>query len=111
MDRDDIDLVREISYDECDVQCGREDLLLGEQMGNLTARGLHLFYTVKRYSDPMIHVPGGSSSRTACGWSVVERDEVDMERDEVDVVDGRFPTCVRCMVAALEQAAEAARRG
>lgn len=101
MHRDDIDWAHEISYDERDVQCGREYPLFGEQMGNLTARGAHLFYTVKRFGDPMTHIPGGSSSRTACGWSVTGR-------DEVNVVDESFPTCVRCMAAALEQAAEAA---
>lgn len=103
MNRDNSDFAFSITYDENDVQCGREFPLFGEQMGNLTARGSHLFYTVKRYGDPMIHVPGSSSSRTACGWSVVGR-------DEVDVVDGRFPTCVRCMAAAQRTAYENAMR-
>lgn len=92
MHRDDIELAWGMTFDVNDVQCGRERPLFGEQMGNLTARGTHLFYTVKRYGDPLIHIPGSASSRTACNYAVVER-------DEVDVVPGRVVTCVQCMVA------------
>lgn len=60
-------------------------------MGNLTARGTHLRYVVFRYGDPLVHVPGSASSRTACGWSVTNY-------DRVDVADDAAVTCVQCAV-------------
>jgi hypothetical protein len=92
LNRDDIEIAHGMTFDVNDVQCGREEPIYGEQMGNLTARGTHLFYTVKRLGDPLIHIPGSASSRTACNYPVVAM-------DDVDAVDGRVVTCVRCMTA------------
>ena len=88
----DIDLAYGITFDVNDVQCGREKPLLGEQMGNLTVRHVGVTYTVRRLGDPMTHAVGVSSSRTACRWPVVGR-------DDVSVVKGRFLTCVQCIAA------------
>ena len=89
VDRDDIELAYGMTFDVNDVQCGREYPLRGEQMGNLTARGSHLFYTVKRLGDPLTHMAGSSSSRTACNYPVTAH-------DDVDVVPDRYITCVYC---------------
>lgn len=86
----DIDLAYGITFDANDVQCGREKPLFGEQMGNLTVRHIGVTYTIRRYGDPMTHAAGVWSSRTACRWLVVGRDDVSVAKD-------RFLTCVRCI--------------
>lgn len=84
-----------LTFDVNNVQCGREVPVMGQQMGNLTMRGYHLTYMVERRGDPLIHISGSASSRTACNYPVTDVDLV----DTVDMLAGRAVTCVRCMAA------------